>query len=184
MRMSKKNGLVQVGQEFPTSKGHLRVVCCHVNEAILEKWEYGRHVGYVVAGGIYIAGDKLCWLNGTHRECVAEFSNATPFEAFRKSWDFLTRDKPLYVLLANLCTRTDATVYDDRDLAMAMLQRELDSNEHIQAIAENRGIKELTAKAYLGGAISDTHFPIDEYAILVRRMNQSMAEIEEDDHDN
>ena len=171
---------LNVGQVYPCKGYELRVLCEKGNQVMLEKWSGNQLISYVVATGVYFDGQLLNYLNGMHFVIDTEppYEN-TQFEAFRKSWNYLNKERYVHVLLADSKGSLKVCVFDDMKLAMQALQGELDRNDEIQTFARNRRIKELTAKKYLEGALCDVHFPIDEYKIISRIMNQGMTEIEE-----
>lgn len=172
----------QVGQEYPFQNSTVHVFCMKENQVMLEKKLDDEVICYIVATNPYICEEQIAWGSGAYYPCKADSSTYdTPFEAFSKAWKYLNGQTYVHALIADTKYGPSVTLYGNRQLAMQALQRTLDEDTSIQSLAEIRGIKPLAARAYVQGALSDSPFPIDEYSIRTRVVNESIPEIEEVD---
>ena len=166
-----------VGHIYAFGGTTMRVLCIRENQVMLENWGSGRLLQYVVAIDPYLCGDTIGWhLSAAYFPC----DDRTQFEAFQKSWKYMQGAAYVHALIADTKYGPSVTLYGNRQLAMQALQRELDNSDPIQSLAEFRGIKPLTAEAYMQGILADAPLPIDEYTIRTRAVNESIPEIEEE----
>lgn len=171
---------LKVGEVYPFNQTTMRVLCVKGNQVILENWADDKIIKYTVATGPYLYEERLAWLNGGHFPCKESMPmQDTPFEALQKAFRYMNGESLVHALIADTHYGPKVSLYSNRELAMKALQHALDHNASIQSLAENRGIKPLTAEAYLQGVLSDVTYPIDEYIIRTRVVNESIVEMEE-----
>lgn len=160
-------------------KAFLRIVMLRedadkVDHALLEQWQDGELMQYIVTSRLFIREEKLQWHgSGNYFNCRSyDGESTTEYHAFCKAVDTFRHRQTYFVLSAITENGIEYSLYSTRQKAMRALDLKLKYNRDIQEIAENQGIAPLTAKDYLAGKLGYTSKACDIYSIHPQILDQ------------